>query len=407
VHILFISHYFPPEVNAPASRTHEHCRRWVADGHEVTVITGVPNHPRGELFPGYRNRWVQEESVDGIRVIRTWMFLTANAGFLKRILNYILFAVTATLAATRAGRPDVVIATSPQFFCGIAGAVIARLKRRPFILEIRDLWPKSIVELDQLGEGPILTALEWLERWLYNSAAGIVVNTRYFIGHISGLGYPKEKIELIYNGIDHRRFAPRPPSEELLAKHDLEGRFSVAYIGTMGLAHGLGTVLDAAQRLSHRGDIMFLLIGDGAERERLEREIEAGDVKNVKVLGLQPRDQIPAWIASIDCLLVTLRDLPVFETVIPSKIFEFLAQERPVILAAKGEIRRMIAGADAAHAEEHLERGQVVDGYRSRVLEAQRVDNGGDADIRERLQHEVPVRGPPGSLGPKPKLIPK
>ncbi len=346
--ILFVSHYFPPEVNAPASRTHEHCRKWVEEGHEVTVITGVPNHPSGELFPGFRNAWLQEEEVDGVRVLRTWMFLTANAGFAKRILNYVLFAVTATLASARVGRPDVVVATSPQFFCGLAGAVIARLKRRPFVLEVRDLWPKSIVELDQLGDGPILRVLEALERWLYRSADGIVVNTRYFIRHITALGYPEDRIELVYNGIDHRRFTPQPKSEALLAEHDLKDRFSVAYIGTMGLAHGLGTVLEAAQRLRERTDITFLLIGDGAERARLAAEVDAGGISNVKVLGLQPRDRMPAWIASIDVLLVTLRDLPVFETVIPSKIFEFLAQERPVIVAAKGEIRSMVEEADAA-----------------------------------------------------------
>ena len=274
--ILFISHYFPPEVNAPASRTHEHCRRWVADGHDVTVITGVPNHPAGELFPGFENRWLQEESVDGIRVIRTWMLLTPNAGFLRRILNYVLFGVTAILAARRVRRPDVVIATSPQFFCGLAGAVIARLKRRPFVLEVRDLWPKSIVELDQLHEGPVLRVLEWLERWMYRSAEAIVVNTKAFIEHISALGIERGRIELIYNGIDADRFQPRPADEALRAEQDLVGRRSVAYIGTLGLAHGLGTVIEAAERLREHEDVVFLLIGAGAESGRLEVRSASG-----------------------------------------------------------------------------------------------------------------------------------
>ena len=346
--ILFISHYFPPEVNAPASRTHEHCRRWVADGHDVTVITGVPNHPAGELFPGFENRWLQEESVDGIRVIRTWMLLTPNAGFLRRILNYVLFGVTAILAARRVRRPDVVIATSPQFFCGLAGAVIARLKRRPFVLEVRDLWPKSSVELDQLHEGPVLRVLEWLERWMYRSAEAIVVNTKAFIEHISALGIERDRIELIYNGIDADRFQPRPADEALRAEQDLVGRRSVAYIGTLGLAHGLGTVIEAAERLREHEDVVFLLIGAGAESGRLEAEIRERGLDNVRLLGLQPRESMPAWIATIDVLLVCLRDLPVFETVIPSKIFEFLAQERPVIVTARGEIARMASEADVA-----------------------------------------------------------
>ena len=346
--ILFVSHYFPPEVNAPANRTHEHCRRWVLDGHEVTVITGVPNHPRGKIFEGYRNRWIQEETVDGIRVIRTWMYLTPNAGFLRRVANYLLFALTAILASPRASRPDVVVATSPQFFVGVAGAIIARLKRRPFVLEVRDLWPKSNVELRQLRPGPILSLLEALERWVYRSAAGIVVNTRTFHDHITARGVASDSIELVYNGIDPSMFKPRPKNLELLARHGLADRFTVAYVGTLGLAHGLTLLIDVAERLAARSEIQFVLIGDGADREKLEAEVARRGLQNLHMLGLQPRDAMPDWIASIDVLLVMLRDLPVFETVIPSKIFEFLAQERPVILAAKGEIRRMMAEADGA-----------------------------------------------------------
>ena len=346
--ILFISHYFPPEVNAPASRTHEHCRQWVADGHDVTVITGVPNHPAGEIFAGFQNRWIQEESVDGIRVVRTWMLLTANSGFLKRILNYVLFGLTAIWASRRVKDPDVVIATSPQFFCGLSGALVARLKGRPFILEIRDLWPKSIVELDQLGEGPALRMLEFLERWMYHAADGIVVNTRAFIDHITSMGVPKEHIELIYNGIDATRFQPRPPDEALKQEFDLEGRTTVAYIGTLGLAHGLAAVIETADALRDQKEILFLLIGGGAEGDRLQKLIADRQLSNIRLIGLQPRERMPAWIATVDILLVCLRDLPVFETVIPSKIFEFLAQERPVIVTARGEIARMARESNVA-----------------------------------------------------------
>ncbi len=346
--ILFVTHYFPPEVNAPANRTHEHCRRWVMDGHDVTVITGVPNHPRGEIFDGFENRWIQEEEIDGIRVIRTWMFLAQNAGFAKRVANYLLFAVTAVLASLRAGMPDIVVATSPQFFVGVAGAIIARLKRRPFVLEIRDLWPKSIVELGQLSEGPVLSALERLAKWLYRSAQGVVVNTRTFHAHITERGVDSDRIELVYNGIDPQLFSPRPKNDELIVRNGLSGQFTVAYVGTLGLAHGLTLLVDVAERMKARSDLCFVLIGDGADRAKLEADIERRGLDNIKLLGLQPRQSMPDWIASIDVLLVLLRDLPVFETVIPSKIFEFLAQERPVIVAAKGEIRRMMEEAQGA-----------------------------------------------------------
>lgn len=346
--ILFITHYFPPEVNAPANRTHEHCRRWALDGHDVTVITGVPNHPRGVIFEGYRNRWRQEEQIDGIRVIRTWMYVTPNSGFARRVANYLLFALLATWAALRAPRPDLVIATSPQFFVGVAGALASRLRRLPFVLEIRDLWPKSIVELGQLSDGPILSALEALERWLYRSADGVVVNTRTFREHITARGVSDDAVELVYNGIDPTRFSPRPPAPSLLRAHGLEGKFTIAYVGTLGLAHGLELLIDVAERMRDRDDLHFVLIGDGADRAKLEQEIARRSLGNVSLLGLQPRDAMPDWIASIDLLLVMLRDLPVFETVIPSKIFEFLAQERPVVLAARGEIRRMMDEAGGA-----------------------------------------------------------
>jgi colanic acid biosynthesis glycosyl transferase WcaI len=346
--ILFVTHYFPPEVNAPANRTYEHCRRWVQDGYDVTVITGVPNHPRGEIFEGYRNRLIQEEKVDGIRVIRTWMYLAPNSGFLKRVANYLLFALTSVIASFRVGRPDLVIATSPQFFVGVAGAIISKLKRRPFVLEIRDLWPKSIVELGQLDEGPILSALEALEVWLYRSASGIVVNTRTFHDHITARGVASRNIELVYNGIDPALFRPQPKNVELLKQHGLSEHFTVGYVGTLGLAHGLTLLIDVAERLEMRSELRFIMIGDGADRETLEADIARRGLDNVRLLGLQPRESMPDWIASIDLLVVMLRDLPVFETVIPSKIFEFLAQERPVILAAKGEIRRMMQEARGA-----------------------------------------------------------
>ena len=347
MHILFISHYFPPEVNAPANRTYEHARRWVADGHQVTVITGVPNHPKGEIFPGYENRWIQEENRDGIRVIRTWMYLGSSENVITRSLNYVLFAFTVLYASFLAKNPDVVVATTPQFFSGVAGLIVSRLKRRPFVLEVRDLWPDSIVQLLQLRRGILVRFLETIERALYKSTAGIVVNSRAFIDHIATFGVPKDRIALIYNGVDPSLFQVRERDPQLLQEYGLDGRFLVAYIGTLGMAHGLVTVLDAAELLRDLEDVIFVLIGDGADRVRLEQEIRERGLKNVRLLGLRPRSEIPRWLASIDVSLVLLRDIPVLETVVPSKIFETLAEARPVLVAGRGEIRRMIEEAKA------------------------------------------------------------
>ena len=347
--ILFLTHYYPPEVNAPANRVHEHARIWVKEGHEVTVITGVPNHPRGTLFPGYENRF-QEQTIDGVRVVRTWMYLTPNAGFAKRIANYLLFLCTAILASFRLERPDVVVATSPQFFCGVAGALVAKLKRRPFVLEVRDLWPDSIVQLGQLENPTVIRVLEGIESWLYRSASAVVVLTRAFARHVEARGVPVERIELVYNGIDAESFQPRPRDEALLEKHGLAGSFTVAYVGTLGLAHGLVQVLEAAELLRDRmPDLHLVFIGDGADRERIQAEARGRGLDRVHFTGLLPREEVPAWLSSLDVLLVMLRDLAVFETVIPSKIFEYLALERPIVLAAPraSEIRAMVESADA------------------------------------------------------------
>jgi len=372
VRILFLTHYFPPEVNAPASRTHEHCRAWVAAGHDVTVITGVPNHPRGELFAGCRNAWIQEERVDGIRVIRTWMYLSPNEGFAGRICNYVLFAVTAVLASFRTDRPDVVVATSPQFFCGLAGMVVSRLKRRPFVLEVRDLWPESIVQLGQLKPGPLLSLLEWIERVLYRSAAGIVVNTGTFPAHIEKRGVPADRIELVYNGIDVDLFRPLARDEALLAEHGLAGKFIVAYIGTLGLAHGILTLVETASLAAAEPPaagarpLHFLIVGDGAGRAELEAEIAKRGLENVTLLGLQPRSEMPRWIASVDLLVVLLRDLAIFTSVIPSKIFEFLAQERPVVVSApKGEIRTLVEKSGSAYSIDAEQPGTLMDVIRA------------------------------------------
>ncbi|HEY8123493.1 MAG TPA: glycosyltransferase family 4 protein [Myxococcota bacterium] len=345
--ILFLTHYYPPEVNAPANRVHEHARAWVRDGHDVTVITGVPNHPRGQLFPGYANRWLQEERRDGVRVLRTWMYVTANEGFVKRSASYLAFMLTAVLASFRAERPDVVVATSPQFFCGIAGALVGALKRRPFVLEVRDLWPESIVALGQLRRGSLpVRLLEAVERALYRRASGVVVVTRAFARHVAARGVPESRIALVYNGIDGDAWTPRPPSPELLARHGIGGAFRVGYVGTLGLAHGLVTVLDAAERLADP-EVHFVFVGDGADRARIEQEAKRRGLANVHFTGLLPREEVPAWLASLDVLLVMLRDLPVFETVIPSKLFEFAAMERPILLSApKGEVRELVENAE-------------------------------------------------------------
>lgn len=193
MHILFLSHYFPPEVNAPASRTFEHCRQWVRDGHRVTVVTCAPNHPRGNVYPGYRNALYAREEKEGVTVIRVWTYITANEGFLKRTLNYVSYLVAATLAAPFLPKVDVIISTSPQFFNGLAGYVVSRVKRTPWVLEIRDLWPESILAVGAIRNRTVIRALEWLELFAYRKADRIVPVTDAFQRYIQEKESPKRR----------------------------------------------------------------------------------------------------------------------------------------------------------------------------------------------------------------------
>jgi len=347
VRILFLSHYFPPEVNAPASRTFEHCREWVRQGHEVTVVTCAPNHPRGIVYEGYRNRLWQREERGGIRVVRLWTYLAANEGFAKRTLNYVSYMISAVLAAPWLPRADVVVTTSPQFFNGLAGYFVSRLKRAPWALEIRDLWPESILSVGAIKNARIIRALEWLERFAYRKADVIVPVTDAFKRYMVERGVPAEKIHVIKNGVDLDFYRGAEGPNPLAVELGLEGKFVAAYVGTHGMAHHLETVLEAAERLRPRRDVVFLMAGDGAERDRLLAKKEAMGLENVLMLAQQPKGRMPEIWALTGASLVLLKKSDTFKTVIPSKIFESMAMKRPIVLGVEGESRELVGSAGA------------------------------------------------------------
>jgi colanic acid biosynthesis glycosyl transferase WcaI len=340
--ILFISHYFPPETNAPAVRTYENCRRWVQMGHEVTVITGPPNHPDGVLQDGYRNRLLQQEKTDGIHVMRTWMYLAANRGFGRRILNYLSFMVTAVLASLFAPRCDVIVGTSPQFFVAMAAWAIATLRRRPFIFEVRDLWPESIVAVGAMRQGLSVRLLGSVAQFLYRRAAHIIVLTDAFRRVLEESGVDPAKISIVTNGVDLGQFQTRDRQNVVRKELGLNGQFVASYVGTLGMAHGLETVLDAAEQLRHRDDIRFLIVGSGAERERLTTEHHKRNLPNVLLLDPQPHERMPEFLAASDACMVLLRNTEVFKTVLPSKLFEAMGAARPIILGVAGEAEKIV-----------------------------------------------------------------
>lgn len=345
MHILFLSDNFPPEVNAPATRSFEHCREWVKAGHQATVITCAPNFPRGEVFAGYRNRLWQSEELEGIRVIRVWSYITSNEGFTRRILDYTSFLVTATIAALFVRRVDVIVGTSPQFFTACAACAVSLTKRRPWVFELRDIWPESIRAVGAMKDSRILDFLERLELFLYRRAARVVSVTHAFRDNLIFRGIDGDKIDVITNGVDLERFTPRPKDAELAGQLGLEGRFVAGYIGTMGMAHGLDTLLDTAALLRENpaaSDIRLLLLGDGAQRRHLMKRAEREGLENVLFLETVPKSEVARYWSLLDVAIIHLRASPLFETVIPSKLFECMAMGLPIIHGVMGESAKIV-----------------------------------------------------------------
>jgi glycosyltransferase involved in cell wall biosynthesis len=379
VHILFLTDNFPPEVNAPASRTFEHCREWVKAGHQVTVVTCAPNFPKGKVYEGYRNRPWQSETVDGIRVVRVWSYISANEGFALRTLDYVSYMMSAVLAAPLVRRVDLVVGTSPQFFTACAAYAASRMKRVPYVFELRDLWPESIRAVGAMKEGRALRALERLELFLYRKAARVVSVTRSFKRNLVDRGIDPAKIAVVTNGVDVARFRPRPKDADLVARYGLEGKFVAGYVGTHGMAHALETVLDAAKAFQDAGNdrFRFLLLGDGARKQALvERAGEMG-LGNVIFVDSVPKDEVARYWSLIDVSVIHLRKTELFTTVIPSKLFECLGMGIPVLHGVAGESAEIVEREGV---------GLVFEPENAEALAAGLARMAGDADLLATLR---------------------
>ena len=339
--ILFLTDNFYPEVNAPASRTYEHAREWVKAGHEVTVITCVPNFPKGKVFDGYKNKLWQKEAIDGIEVIRVWSYIAANKGFVRRTLDFISFSVTSFLAGLFV-KADVIVATSPQFFTALSGRTLSFWKRVPWIMEVRDLWPESIKTVGAMKDNLFIRYFEWEEMRCYRSAKTIVVVTDSFKRTLTARGVDAGKIKVVKNGVDKEMFKPVPKDEALIGELGLEGKKIIGYIGTHGMAHKLDFILDCARNMQGRNDFHFLFIGAGAEREALLAKKEREGITNVTMLDSVPKDQVVRYISILDLSLINLRKSELFKTVIPSKMFENAGMQIPIIMGVQGEAQEML-----------------------------------------------------------------
>jgi colanic acid biosynthesis glycosyl transferase WcaI len=354
VKILYISQYFPPEMGAPAARASELACHWADAGHQVSVLTGFPNHPTGVVPPEWRARTrhlVYREQVGGVDVFRTWLWPLPNRKAHERMRNYASFCVSAALRGLTLPRPDVIIASSPQLLVGLSGWWISFARQIPFVFEVRDLWPESLTAVGVGDENSLLYhVLAGVAKFLYRKADRIVVVTPAFREHlIRHWRVPEEKIAVVENGVETDLFAPSTSTANDAFRRDLgaQGKFLASYIGTMGNAHGLETLLDAAAQLQHNTDVLFLLLGEGAEKERIKTLAQSRGLTNVRFLDQQPREKIPAYISASDACLVLLKKTDIFKTVIPTKMLEFMSCARPVILGVDGQARQIIDEAGA------------------------------------------------------------
>jgi colanic acid biosynthesis glycosyl transferase WcaI len=361
VKILYISQYFPPEMGAPAARAAELARHWSEAGHDVSVLTGFPNHPTGVVPEEWRSRLrrlvFQEVVGNNVKVFRTWLWPLPNRKAHERMRNYASFCVSAGLRGLTLPRPDVIIATSPQLLVGLAGWWIAFAREILFVFEVRDLWPESLTAVGVGSEDSLLHhALAAIARFLYDRADHIVVVTSAFKEHlIHHWRVPAEKIAIVENGVETDLFSPQPHTadSEMRRQFAAENKFVVCYVGTMGMAHGLETLLAAASSLQRsHPDVMFLLVGEGAEKERIKQLAQAQGLSNIRFLDQQPREKIPAIISASNACLVLLKKTDVFKTVIPTKMLEFMSCSRPVIVGVDGEARRIVEEAGAGIAIE-------------------------------------------------------
>jgi glycosyltransferase involved in cell wall biosynthesis len=347
--IIIVTHYFPPETGAPQARLSALAAAWAADGDDVTVLTGMPNHPTGVVPPEYRGAIRRRERRDGYRVLRTWLYATPNEGVARKTVCHLSFMITSVLLGGRASGPaDVVVVSSPTFFSIGVGWLLARLKRARLVVEIRDLWPAIFTELGVLTSRPVIRLLERLELAAYAAADTVIVVSDGFRANLIERGVPASKVHTIRNGVCPGEFDPAAPADPGLRARlgaDL-GDCLVLYAGTHGISQGLTSVADAAAQLN-REPIRFAFVGEGAEKQRLQHRVTELGLGDVVMLPGVPREEIPALLAAADICLVPLRDVPLFSAFIPSKMFEYLAAGRAVVGALAGEAAQILREAGA------------------------------------------------------------
>ncbi len=345
--ILVLTDRFVPEVTAVPARTLAHAREWRRQGHEVTVVTCAPNFPKGKVFDGYKNKWRQIEDMDGIKVIRLWSYMVPNEGRWRRTLDYMSFMVSAIVQHRKFPDYDILVASSPPIFVAIAGAFIAWLRKKPWIFELRDLWPASITAVG-VSKSPALRFVEHMELTLYRRATRVMALTQAFKTDLEARGIDPDKIDIVTNGVDTEQFEPRGRDPDVRRALGIpQEAFLAGYVGTVGLAHDLSTLVRAAHRCADDERIRFLVMGEGAERRQVEDLAASLGLKNIVFHDFVPHTQISRYIEALDLSIVHLKRDPLFKTVIPSKIFEHMALGIPILMGVEGESADIVEACGA------------------------------------------------------------
>jgi glycosyltransferase involved in cell wall biosynthesis len=353
IRILYLSQYFPPEVGATQTRAYEMARYLAAQGHRVTMLTEVPNHPSGLIPPAYRGKLWERAPLDGIDVVRLWVWAAPEKGFVTRMRFYLSYMVMAILAGVGLGlrlrrRYDVVYATSPPLFVGLAGAIIAALIRARFVFEVRDLWPESAVALGELNNPRAIRLADAVARLCYRRARRIVAVTRDMVARLEARGLRPGKIVLIPNGANVAQFRPVPAEVRPLRDQLGVGEaFVVLYAGIHGLAQGMESLVETARLLRDEADVRFVFVGAGPKKAAVAALQAQYELDNLLLLPEQPRAAMPAYLTMAGASLVPLRAAQLFEGALPSKMFEAMACGAPVVLSARGEAAAVLAEAQA------------------------------------------------------------
>jgi glycosyltransferase involved in cell wall biosynthesis len=349
--ITVICHYFYPEIGAPSARLFEMAKRWVEEGHQISVVTCFPNHPTGVIPEQYRGMKFMIEQIDGITIYRNFVYATPNEGFSKKVLGHISFVLSSIVQSMfRIEKPDVIIVSSPTLFSVISGYVFSLFRRAPFVFEVRDLWPDAIIKLGVLKNRFVIRILESMEMFLYRRSTKVVVVTHAFKKELSERGVPDKKIEVITNGVDTTIFDKEilVPNDELRKEYGWGDRKILLYVGAHGISQGLSTLIEVAKSMSDCKDALFVFVGEGSEKLKIQELSNHYGLDNVQFISSLNKERIPLFYSTAYLSFVPLRNLPVFEAYIPSKMFEILGSGCPIVASISGEAAEILERSQGA-----------------------------------------------------------